>query len=148
MRKEFVMRGQTASGSTEVLNFGKYKPGYGYKITEFTIYPSSAIGAANIEMCGSVTAGKTAVNPQSPDFNDDGLLATAMFMAADTTGRAMGGQHAVVNDTFIITQNLILMVFEVNSTAVNWECKFESVKMSASEEAAINYKQFTISDDS
>ena len=28
MRKTFVMRGQTASGGTEVLNFGKYKQGY------------------------------------------------------------------------------------------------------------------------
>ena len=31
MKKEFVMRGQTASGETEVLNFSGYKPGYAYR---------------------------------------------------------------------------------------------------------------------
>ena len=29
---------------------------------------------------------------------------------------------------------------------VNWQCRFESVKMSGPEEAVANYKQFTISD--
>jgi len=30
---------------------------------------------------------------------------------------------------------------------VNWQCRFESVKMSGAEEAAVNYKQFAISDE-
>jgi len=32
------------------------------------------------------------------------------------------------------------------SSDVNWQCRFESVKMSGPEEAATNYKQFAISD--
>ena len=30
---------------------------------------------------------------------------------------------------------------------VNWQCRFESVKMTGAEEAAVNYKQFAISDE-
>ena len=33
------------------------------------------------------------------------------------------------------------------STPVNWQCRFESVKMTNAEEAAVNYKQFAISDE-
>ena len=35
-----------------------------------------------------------------------------------------------------------------SSNAVNWQCRFESVKMTGAEEAAVNYKQFAISDGS
>ena len=50
MRKEFVMRGKTASGETEVLNFSGYKPGYAYRLVEFDLYPSTNIGAALIKL--------------------------------------------------------------------------------------------------
>ena len=53
----------------------------------------------------------------------------------------------VINDTFLITQNLILMVHDVVGNPVNWQCRFEAVKMSGSQEAVANYKQFTISDE-
>jgi len=148
MRKTFVMRGQTASGETEVLNFGKYKQGYAYRMTEFQIYPSTGIGTANNEMSGSITAGKTAVAPTDPNFNDDGLLATAIFQASSNPAYP-NTSLSLVNDTYIITQNLILMVQEVAAagTPINWQCRFESVKMSGAEEASVNYKQFAISDE-
>ena len=50
MNKEFVMRGQTASGETETLNFSGYKPGYAYRLVEFSIYPSTNIGGAHYEL--------------------------------------------------------------------------------------------------
>ena len=53
-----------------------------------------------------------------------------------------------IYNTFLITQNLILMVFEVNSTAVNWQCRFKAVKMTDAEMAANNFKQYMISDGS
>jgi len=145
MRKTFVMRGKTASGQTEVLNFGKYKQGYAYKMTEFSLYPSTNIGLTATQYTGTVTAGKTAVTPTDPDFNNDGLIATALHQFAtaldgDTT-------FSLVNDTYVITQNLILMVQDTQNNPVNWQCRFESVKMSGSEEAAVNYKQFAISDE-
>jgi len=154
MRKTFVMRGKTASGLTEVLNFGKYKQGYAYKMTEFSLYPSSGIGTVSYELCGTVTAGKTFVDPENPNFDNDGLIAVANFVG--TTNNAVATvssqitSRQVVDDTYIITQNLILAVTDTFPGApmdVNWQCRFESVKMTGPEEAAVNYKQFAISDE-
>jgi len=143
---EFVMRGQTASGETEVLNFSGYKPGYAYRLVEFQLYPSSSIGSTGWEIVGSITAGKTAIAPTDPDFSDEGLIATSMYVGQNNV--YTGPQNSIVNDTFLITQNLILMVQDASSggNPVNWQCKFMPVKMSKSEEAVTNYKQFTISD--
>jgi len=146
MRKEFVMRGQTASGSTEVLNFGKYKPGTAYRMTEFKLFGSTGLGNNNLELYATVTAGKTAVTPTDPNFNDDGLIGTAHYNSSISHNITL--DTAIVNDTFMITQNLILMVIDVDGGApVNWQCRFESVKLSGPEEAATNYKQFMISDE-
>ena len=79
MKNEFVLRGQTASGETELLEFGGYKEGYAYRLTEFTIYPSTNIAGNNIELVASVTAAKIAVAPTDPNFNDEGLIGTALF---------------------------------------------------------------------
>ena len=37
MRKDFVMRGQTANEGEEVLNFSGHKPGYAFRLVEFQI---------------------------------------------------------------------------------------------------------------
>ena len=63
MRKTFVMRGKTASGLTEVLEFGKYKQGYAYKLTDFIIYPSTALGTQSARLSATLTAGKTFEDP-------------------------------------------------------------------------------------
>jgi len=147
MKKDFVIRGQTASGETEILEFGGYKDGYAYKMTDFQIYPSTGIGSNNDELAGSVTAGKTAIDPTAPNFNNDGLIATAIFKLSHLVSNPTGGL-SLINDTYVITQNLILMVQNTDSgTPVNWQCTFESVKMTGAEEAAVNYKQFAISDE-
>ena len=147
--KEFVMRGKTASGGTEVLNFSGFKPGYAYRLIEFQIYPSDNIGGGNFELIATITAGKTAVLPTDPDFSNEALIASALRFLGNSPGNASQGV-TVINDTFLITQNLILMVQDRDSgnTAVNWQCKFMPVKMSGSEEAVANYKQFMISDGS
>jgi len=153
MKKEFVMRGQTASGETEVLNFSGYKPGYAYRLVEFKLYPSTNITNISNACLGSITAGKTAIDPLHVNYNDDGLIASSLYT---DNGNASGGSttefvnhYSIVNDTFLITQNLILMVFNANVAGdpVNWQCRFESVKMSGPEEAATNFKQFSISDE-
>jgi hypothetical protein len=145
MKKEFVMRGRTASGTQEVLNFSGNKEGYAYKLTEFRLFPSSAIDSTSIEMTGIINAGKTTAAPTDPNFNDEGCIATAVWFNSQGS-KFSGLVESVINDTFLITQNLILMVQDSNSTPINWQCRFVSVKMSGSEEAATNYKQFTISD--
>jgi len=152
MKKEFVMRGKTASGTQEVLNFSGYKPGYAYRMTEFRIYPSLSIGTNNSELAATVTAAKTYEDPANPNFNNEGLIASALIqLQIGGSGTNYGSADlSIVNDTFLITQNLILAVIDTQAgapMAVNWQCRFESVKMSGPEEAVTNYKQFTISDD-
>ena len=147
MKKEFVMRGKTAAGATEILNFSGHKAGYAYVMTEFQLYPSSGLGSNHYEITGSVTAGKTATDPTQPDFDDEGLIAVAYLQDTDTP--AAGWHYSIVNDTFLITQNLILMVQDTEAgVAINWQCRFKTVKMSGPEEASTNYKQFSISDGS
>lgn len=151
MNKEFVMRGQTASGETEVLNFSGHKPGYAYRLTEFQLYPSTSIGSQFAELVGTITAGKTAVAPTDPNFNNEGLIASLVVHVghdSETRGNALV-PLVVINDTFLITQNLILMVQNTSgsSNPVNWQCRFVAEKMSKSEEAVNNYKQYTISDE-
>ena len=146
MRKEFVMRGQTETGQTEILNFSGFKPGMAYRLVEFTIYPSTSLLSQSVEMCATLTAGKTAVAPTDPNFNNEGLIGSVLMKNDNSQGNA-GYQQSVINDTFLITQNLILMVQDTFSTPINWQCRFESVKMSGPEEAVTNYRQFTISDE-
>jgi len=147
MNKEFVMRGQTASGQTEVLNFTGNTPGYAYRITEFSLYPSTGIGSANNELLGTITAGKTAVAPTDPNFNDEGLIAVA-DLSFSSSANFVSGTISVINDTFLITQDLILMVQDTASGApVNWQCRFVAEKMNSNEEAVTNFKQYTISND-
>jgi len=149
MRKTFVMRGKTASGTQEVLNFGKYKQGYAYKLTNFEIFFSSGIGTTNQELSATLTAAKTFEDPSNPNFNNDGLIATAALSMYPPSN--LGSQATTVfNHTYIITQNLILAVIDTIAGApadVNWQCTFESVKMTGPEEASVNYKQFAISDE-
>jgi len=152
MRKEFVMRGKTepkpGSAGVEVLNFSGFKPGMAYKITEFSLYPATSIGSTNNELVGSVTAAKVEMDPANPDFNNEGLIATA-FVSMHSSQVNTAYNEAVINDTFLITQNLLLSVRDMSgeNNAVNWQCRFESVKMSGPEEAVTNYKQFAISDE-
>jgi len=151
MNKEFVMRGQTASGQTEVLNFSGLTPGYAYRLVEFDLYPSTNIGGSLIEMTASITAGKTAIPPTDPNFNDDGLIATALFVSNTSGGTIPGDFYkSVINDTFLITQDLILMVQAGAGSAtdpINWQCRFVAEKMNTNEEAVTNFKQYTISND-
>jgi len=150
MRKEFVMRGKTASGQTEVLNFSGFKPGMAYRMTDLTIYPSTSIGTENAELMVSVTAAKTSEDPANPNFNNEGLIGVAMLSMRTDSNNGMFLDHVVLNDKFLITQNLILTAKDTypgSPMAVNWQCTFESVKMTGPEEAVTNYKQFAISDE-
>tara|TARA_Y100001963_G_C6449599_1_gene295215 strand:- start:83 stop:520 length:438 start_codon:yes stop_codon:yes gene_type:complete len=145
MKKEFVMRGRTDSGSTETLNFSGHKKGYAYRLVEFVLSPSETNTA--YELNGTITAGKTSVNVNNNiDFRNEGLIGSC-FLAYNNNNLSPS-RVSVVNDTFMVTQNLILTVVDnANSNPINWQCKFESVKMSGPEEAVTNYKQFLISDD-
>ena len=150
MPEELIMRGQTASGDEEVLNFGGRTPGYGYQLVDFVLYASTAIGTDVAELAGTVTADKTGMNAVTPNFNSPGLIGTfaASWGVIQTTGtETIPGGYGVVNDLFVITQDLILQVIDTNSNPINWQLKFRKVKLSGAAEAAANFKQFTIFDD-
>ena len=148
--EEFVMRGKTPSGKQEVLNFSGLKPGYAYRLVEFQIYPSKSIGTTNYELAATLTAAKTFEDPENPDFSNQGLIGTINVIGSDIiSGRPYQGPLVVINDTFLITQNLIIAVIDTQAGVpmdVNWQCKFMPVKMSNAEAAVTNYKQFLISD--
>jgi len=150
MNKEFVMRGKTASGLTEILNFSGNKPGYAYRLTEFQIMPSTNLfNNLEAELSATVTAAKTFEDPANPNFNNAGLIAVALF-GVQGDGHVEVGGASIINDTFLITQDLILAVVDDQAGApqdVNWQCRFVAEKLSTSEEAVTNYKQFTISND-
>jgi len=146
MKKEFVMRGNLAHGVSEVLNFSGYKPGYAYRLTEFNVWPSTSIHGATDELAASITAAKTASDPLSPNFDEPGLIANAMYV---NSANNYDGPLALslVNDTFLITQDLIVLGRdESGGNSVNYQARFKSVKMNNAEEAVTNFKQFTISD--
>jgi hypothetical protein len=141
------MRGQTVSGGTEVLSFSGHKSGYAYRLVSFELYPSTGIGIARNELAATITAGKTAKPPADPNFNHEGLIGTAL-MTTYTSPAYPAAHWSVVNDMFLITQDLILMAQDADAgTPINWQCRFVSEKMSGPEAAAANYKQFAISDD-
>ena len=149
MKQEIVMRGQTASGGTETLEFSGIQienKNMAYKMTEFQLFPSANIAAQVYEMTGSITAGKTAIAPTDPDFDNDGLIATALV--STSTSQPANEELVVINDTYMITQNLILMVQDTHGNPVNWQCRFKAVKMNDAEMAANNFKQYMISDGS
>ena len=143
------MRGMTASGLQEVLNFG-VQDGYAYRMTEFDIYPSegaSGIGNTAYELTATVTAAKTYASPSAPNFNDEGLIATSYI--ANFSDSTSGIHNTIVNDTFLITQNLILAVLDTtasNPMAINWQCRFTAEKMSDTELANANLRQFHVFD--
>ena len=149
MKKQFIMRGQTASSGEEVLNFTGHKEGFGFKLIEFEIYPSTNLGGEADECFASITSAKVASDPINPNFDEEGLIGTAMFkLGVNPSGSGYSGPvTSIINTEFIITQNLRLSVRDTDgSSPVNWQCKFESVKLNASEEAVTNFKQFSISD--
>jgi len=150
MKEDFVMRGQTASGLTEIINFGGHKDGYGFLLTEFEVYPSTNIGGVNAELCASVTAAKTFEDPANPDFNNEGLIGTALFTSIAPGDKSDSSSISVVNDTFVITQDLILAVIDTiagSPMAVNWQCRFRPVKLDTAKQALTNYRQFMIFDE-
>lgn len=139
------MRGQTAVGApTEVLNMTGYRPGYGYVLKELQIYPSTLGG--NYELAASVTADNSSEAPDSPDFNHPGLIATAMIISRSDSGQGYGYSTSIVNDLYVITQDLILQVADTTTgtMAVNWHVRFKEIKLTGPAEAVANYKQYTV----
>ena len=152
MKKDFVMRGQVkdfkSTGAFEILNFSGHKTGYAYRLTEFRIWAASGVNS-NDELDAIITAGKTVADPAAPDFSDPGTIGVACWK--NTSNPSYGLNYAeLVDDTFLITQNLILSAsdHQDDSATINYFCRFVSEKMAGPEQAVTNYKQYLISDGS
>ena len=153
MPKEFVMRGKVGdfktTGDFEVLNFSKagFNPGYAYRLIEMKVWGTTDLGGADAEIYGVVSAGKTALDPVNPDFNNDALIAVVSWQdgAPDYHGPYF---DSIINDIFLVTQDLILTCTDNHQNPVNYQLRFIEEKMSGPEEAVTNYKQFSISDGS
>jgi hypothetical protein len=149
--KEFVIRGKTDSDTYETINFGGHKDGYGFLLTEFKLWPSvdAVLAGGDFNMRGAVTRGKlTNFTANSPDFSQEGLIGNAWFRIGNTTTETLQSL-SLVNDTALITQDIILHVIDVGTSHadVNWQCKFMPVKLTVPEQALANYRQFSIFDE-
>jgi len=144
MRKQFVMQGQLASSGEKVLRLSGISDGYGYIIDSFQIGASTNLGTSGAECFAAITRDNVAMDPINPNWSDDGLVATA---TAYSYGLAVPGNlvTSLVNDMAVLTQDLILSVRETDNTnPINYLIKFRSVRISSSEEAVENYKQYSI----
>jgi len=145
MPKEFIIRGKTASSGEEVINMSGARTGYGHQLIEFTIWPADALEATRYEMFASLTAENVAGDPVNPNFNNAGLIGTAMFHSFANPQYTVPAGSSIINDLFVITQDLIFSCREAETgAAINWQMKFREVKLSSSAEAVANYKQYTI----
>jgi len=143
--EEFVMRGQTASATEEILNFGM-KDGYAFRLIEFEVYPSTNVATTEFEGVAALTAAKVAEDPINPNFSNEGLIGTAAcLVSASSINPATN--ISVINDTYLISQNLILSCRDTSGNPVNWQCKFKPVKLTDAGQANVNYRQFSVFDD-
>ena len=146
MAEEIIMRGNftAAQGyANKKLSFTGLKPGFAYNLIEFQLYPSTSIGAQSAEMAGCISCGGNNIDAANIDFNLDEIIATCAFWANGSVPNNPTN-YSVINDLFIITQDLNINTFDSQATNVNWQVKFKEVKLSASAEAVANINQYAI----
>jgi len=148
MKDDFVVRGKSGKGvaNAQTINFSGHKEGYGFRIIEFQLYQSAMPPVSDAQICAIITAGKAALDPLTPDFSNEGCIATSL-LDNDAADHYPPGLVTVINDTFIITQDIILTCDNREAHDINWQIKFRPVKMSDTEQALTNYRQFTIFDE-
>lgn len=143
MPKEFIIRGYNTSGTNEKIHLSGHKAGYGYRLKEFKLWGSTNLGATSQECWGILSRG-AAMDPKIPDFSNDALVGVSVFMTH--TSPAYPPQSLeVIDDLVILTQDLRIAVQDTSdSEAINWQLKFEEVKISSSAEAAANYQAYQV----
>jgi hypothetical protein len=107
------------------------------------MWGSTNLGAIAQECWGILSRGP-AMDPKVPNFNDDALVGVSVFMTH--TSPAYPPQSLeVIDDLVILTQDLTIAVQDTsNAEAINWQLKFEEVKISTAAEAAANYQAYTV----
>jgi hypothetical protein len=150
MRKEFIIRGQldgtSGKGIKKIRIKGKPR-GYAVRITDFKLYPGADIGSGATESCASIARGGIPLDPISPNFDNQALVAVAKYSIP--TGPEHGVMtYSVINDLANITQDLWIYAIDTGggNKPINFQIKFKSVKMTDAAEATANYEAFALSD--
>ena len=143
MPKEFIIKGYNVSGTNEKIRLSSSRTGYGFKLKEFKLWGSTNLGNTSQECWGVLSRG-SALDPISPNFNDDSIIGVSVFMTH--TSPAYPPQSLeIIDDLVILTQDLTIAVRDTSDAeAVNWFLKFEEVKISAAAEAAANYQALEV----
>ena len=141
MPKEFIVRGYNVSGTNDVIHLSGSKTGYGFKLKEFKLWGSTHLGATSQECWGILSRGP-AMDPKAPDFRNDALVGVSVFMTH--TSPAYPPQSLeLIDDLVILTQDLTIAVQDTSdSEAINWQLKFEEVKLTDAAEGVANYQAF------
>ena len=80
-----------------------------------------------MEGWGTVARSSTAISPIDPDFNNDALVAVAVFTAHTSPAYPPQALN-MINDLVVLTQDLTLMVQDTqDGDAVNWMLKFKEL---------------------
>tara|TARA_Y100001973_G_C5189474_1_gene329981 strand:+ start:201 stop:641 length:441 start_codon:yes stop_codon:yes gene_type:complete len=143
MPKEFIIKGYNVSGTNEKIRLSSSRTGYGFRLKEFKLWGSTNLGATSQECWGILSRGP-ALDPISPNFNDDSIIGVSVFMTH--TSPAYPPQSLeVIDDLVILTQDLTIAVRDTSDAeAVNWFLKFEEIKISGAAEAAANYQALEV----
>ena len=82
------------------------------------------------------------MDPKVPDFRNDALVGVSVFMTH--TSPAYPPQSLeLIDDLVILTQDLTIAVQDTSdSEAINWQLKFEEVKLTDAAEGVANYQAF------
>ena len=144
MRKEFVIRGQQASGTGDLLMLSGVSDGYGFKVKELQLWPSDMVNDGTY--FASLTRKSSYADPSNPNFSNEDLVATAVGIYQLSTEGNMF--DSCIDHTAILTGDLFISCFNSSggNEAINYQVVLESVKLSGSEEAVANYKQIMIND--
>jgi hypothetical protein len=146
MTKEFIIKGRSASGSTETINLSGSRPGYGFQLHDFKLWGSNNLGNTSMEGWATLARSSTGISPIDPDFSNDALVAVAVFMTHTSPAYPPQALN-MINDLVILTQDLTLMVQDTgDGDPINYMLKFKEVKLSDAREAVSNYQAFTVRD--
>jgi hypothetical protein len=149
MPREMIVKGKLDVDANATINMPKVSEGYGYRITRFDLWGAQdvlGVGAAS-EYCGIITAEKSAADASAPNFNNEGQIAVAMWCVSHNLVTNMPAGTSVIDDLFIISQDIILEIKGTASTACNFLIRFEKVKLDTTGQANANYRQFMIFDE-
>lgn len=121
--------------------------GYGFRLLDFKIWPSTDLGGANKnqELYAVINRDPGfAPDPFNPDFGVPGFLAVSTwgsgpFVLAVGAPSTRGSQ-SIINDDVILTQDVFVYCSDPADNKINYFLRFERMRISAGAEAVANFE--------